>query len=282
MDIFVDLTKVLVVTAIMISACVSDWRKREVSEMHWALMGGAGMVFVALYGGCDIWARAMVVFGMALMLFDILVDREVGARQQSLIYFGIALLFLVPILMSGWCIRVIAVPILFNYFLINALYSSELMKGGADAACLIAMGLVFQRYPDLGVIPLIKSELGIYDAMYVFPLFVLMAALIITAVIMLAYFAALNIRRRDIGTMMFFGYKMDLDEVQERMVWPMQDFVGGKLVTAHGAVNDPAALERLRDAGEVRIWVTPKIPFLIPVLAGFLFMVIIGNPLFIL
>ena len=282
MDIHADMIKVLIVTAIMTSACVSDWRRREVSEMHWALMGGAGMVFVALYGGCDLWARSMVVLGMALILFDILVDREVSARQQHLIHLGIALLFLVPILMSGWCIRAVAVPILLNYVLMNVLYSSDLMKGGADAACLIAMGMVFQRYPDLGAVPLIKPDLGIYDAMYIFPLFVLMAALIMTAVIMLVYFTALNIRRRDIGPTMFFGYRMDLEEVPERMVWPMQDYIDGNLVTSYGAVNDPAALQRLRDAGEVRIWVTPKIPFLIPILAGFLFMVIIGNPLFIL
>ena len=102
MDIHADMIKVLIVTAIMTSACVSDWRRREVSEMHWALIGGAGMVFVALYGGCDLWARSMVVLGMALILFDILVDREVSARSISSI--SIALLFLVPILMSGWCI----------------------------------------------------------------------------------------------------------------------------------------------------------------------------------
>ncbi|KQM10697.1 hypothetical protein AOA81_02235 [Methanomassiliicoccales archaeon RumEn M2] len=83
-----------------------------------------------------------------------------SARQQHLIHLGIALLFLVPILMSGWCIRAVAVPILLNYVLMNVLYSSDLMKGGADTACLIAMGMVFQRYPDLGAVPLIKPDLG--------------------------------------------------------------------------------------------------------------------------
>ena len=277
-----DLIKVLIVTAIMIPACISDWRKREASELHWALMGSAGMVFVALYGGGEIWARGLVVLGMALMLFDVLVDREVGAREQLIIYAVIALLFLIPIVASGWVLRMTAIPILATYVMMNILYSSELMQGGADATSLIAIGMVFQHYPDLNWVPFIKPGSEVFDAMYLFPLFVLMAALIIAAVVMLSYFVALNIRRRDIGSLMFFGYRMDLDKVPDRMVWPMQDVVDGKVVTTHGVVNDPSAVQRLREAGAVRIWVTPKIPFLIPILVGFLFIVMVGNPLFIL
>lgn len=277
-----DLIKVLIVTVIMASACVSDWRKREASELHWALMGGAGMVFTALHGGGEIWARAMVVSGMALMLFDLLVDRDVGAGEQVMIYAAIAALFLIPAAMSDWSFRMVAIPMLATYAIMLLLYHFELMKGGADVVCLIAMGMVFQHYPVLNGIPLIGPATGIRDAVYLFPLFVLMTALIMTAAVMLIYFVAVNIRRGDTGTMMFFGYRMDLEDVPGSMVWPMQDVIGGELVMVRGAVDDPDAVLRLRDAGAERIWVTPKIPFLIPIFAGFLFMVVIGNPLFIL
>ena len=61
----------------------------------------------------------------------------------------------------------------------------------------------------------------------------------------------------------------------------IQDIINGEPVTVWNAVDDPDVLQRLWDAGAERIWVTPKIPFLIPIFAGFLFMVMIGNPLFI-
>ena len=276
-----DLIKVLIVAVIMIPACISDWRKREASEMHWALMGGAGMVLVALYGGGEIWARFMVVSGMAVMLFDLLVDRDVGAREQSAIYAAIAALFLIPAVMSDWDFRMIAIPILATYTVMILLYYFGLMKGGADVICLIAMGMVFQHYPVLNGMPLIEPGTGIYDAVFLFPLFVLMIALVITAVVMLIYFFVRNLRNGDTGTAMFFGYRMDLGDVPGSMVWPIQDIINGEPVTVWNAVDDPDVLQRLWDAGAERIWVTPKIPFLIPIFAGFLFMVMIGNPLFI-
>ena len=57
----------------------------------------------------------------------------------------------------------------------------------------------------------------------------------LTAVVMLVYFTALNIPQ-DIGPTMFFGYRMDLEEVRSAWYGPC-DYIDGNLVTSYGAAT---------------------------------------------
>jgi len=41
-----------------------------------------------------------------------------------------------------------------------------------------------------------------------------------------------------------------------------------------------ASWDSLLDAGISEVWVTPKVPFVAVILLGFIFMVVLGNPLF--
>lgn len=281
MELSADLVKVLIAAAIMVPACISDWRKREASDIYWLMMGGSGIVFLVLADHGTLPLRLSVAAGSALMLYDMTARKDIKPTEQLLIYSATALLMALPAAAGGSGIMAAAVPISATYVLMNVLYYTGLLPGGADAKCLISMGIMFQHYPAMDVFPLIRPAAAMDDAYMLFSVSVLLLALIFAVLPMLIFLLSVNLRRGEKGWMALRAYRMDADKIPGSHVWLVQDVVDGTVVMARGAADDPRALERLTAAGETRIWVTPKIPFLIPIFAGFVFIAVIGNPLFI-
>ncbi len=75
------------------------------------------------------------------------------------------------------------------------------------------------------------------------------------------------------------GYKTTVEKAKNTFVWPMEKIKDGKRKLAympkHFDVDDELAeFEKL---GIQEIWVTPKIPFMIPLLAGFIATFLLGD-----
>ena len=79
---------------------------------------------------------------------------------------------------------------------------------------------------------------------------------------------------------MLAGYRMDIGRVENAHVWPMEDVSDGETVHLISGFEDPEVLNRLRASGKDRVWVTPIIPFLVPITVSFAIIVFLGNPLF--
>ncbi len=93
----------------------------------------------------------------------------------------------------------------------------------------------------------------------------------------------LNMARRNIEfPYCLLGYKLSVEKAKERFVWPLEKIVDGKRKFSYMPkefdVEDD--LETFEKNGIMEIWVTPKIPFMIPLLAGFLCPFILGDLLF--
>ena len=77
---------------------------------------------------------------------------------------------------------------------------------------------------------------------------------------------------------------MDLEKAKNSFVWPLEKIVDGKRklrYTSH--ISDPIDdWEMFEHHGIDKIWVTPKIPFMIPLLIGFISAFLIGDILFFL
>jgi hypothetical protein len=105
-----------------------------------------------------------------------------------------------------------------------------------------------------------------------------MNAVIVVIWIFLA-FIVFNAVRKDIKfPEMLLGYTMDLDEVEKKFVWPMEKVEKGervRVLVPKG--SDKPDLEGFREMGIDRIWVTPKIPFIIALTGGFILSTFIGN-----
>ncbi|MCK5309947.1 MAG: hypothetical protein KAJ64_04810, partial [Thermoplasmata archaeon] len=68
--------------------------------------------------------------------------------------------------------------------------------------------------------------------------------------------------------------------IPKKFVWPMEKIIDDERVLVIFPKRDGDVrkdLLALRKEGIERIWVTPKVPFIIPMLLGIIFSVIIGN-----
>lgn len=170
-------------------------------------------------------------------------------------------------------------PSLLTSLLVVALavggYLTGLIAGGADAKALASLAV-------LAPLPLVGWSLPLSSP---FPLVLtaLTNGLLIALVVPLVL-VVWNLARGDIsGARTFLGFRTGLDRVKQRVVWPLE-YVDeeGVLVVAsspRGMPRDAFDAEALRALGRERVWVTPKVPFLVPLWFGLVVAVLVGDPL---
>ncbi len=156
----------------------------------------------------------------------------------------------------------------------------DVIKGGADAKALIALAILFPTYPFIGSFPMIALPTDLWRYMFPFALLIMFNAAILVIVVPAVMFFY-NLAKRDLKfPAMLFGYRMGVEEAKHRFVWPMEYFEDGvKRMTLfpRDSEHSDAQLDGLTAAGVGEIWVTPKIPFLIPIAASLILSTIVGN-----
>jgi preflagellin peptidase FlaK len=285
--------RVAIAFLVLSLAAYSDWRTRMASDIYWGIMGVAGLLFLGyqiLADGADP-LYLLLLFPIGWFFFDLLIERK-GLFEE-----GINIVPLALYVVSGLCVAIVLVsfwgqdylwgimiiPIMFIvYFL---LYILDIIKGGADAKALIALTLMVPAYPEVGNLPLVDIPTQVSQYIMPFSLMVLFYGALFTIAIPI-YYLFFNLVRGDRRfPLMLFGIKMDLSEAKNKFVWPME-YVEGDEVKASSMPKGPESLDEhyasLESKGLTRIWVTPKIPMLIPISAGLVFAAFVGNLLFIM
>jgi hypothetical protein len=89
----------------------------------------------------------------------------------------------------------------------------------------------------------------------------------------------LNVVRRDLRfPLMLFGTRMSIEDAKKKHVWPMERLVDGEVRTVlFPRSDDEIDWDALHGAGVDRPWVTPKVPFLIPLTLAVPFSLLVGN-----
>ncbi len=148
--------------------------------------------------------------------------------------------------------------------------------GGADAKALIALSVMFPVYPKIGMFPLLNTGIGI------FAFSVLSNSVIVAPILALMMFVR-NLKEKD-GKLIyrFIGFKVDADKIPK--FYNLLEYVdeNWKVVrVVRGIEPDESMLKMLKEAkkrGIVdRVWVTPALPFLIFMTAGFVVAVLLGD-----
>ena len=286
-----SLLKVALSFAVLLLASKADWKTREASDMYWIALGLAGMAFLAAQLFLDA-AEPMyylILLPIAVLFLDIFWDRkgifEDGVQAIPLLLYIIAFGVLAWLVLENYddlyLWGLMLVPIMFIVFIL--LYQFDIIKGGADAKALIALAIMFPLYPVMDGLPLISLPTELSQFVMPFPLLILFNAALITLVVPLVLLV-LNLARRDIRfPAMLFGYRILLDEAERKFIWPMERIVGGERKMNYfprSSEEVEEQLEGLRAAGADYIWVTPKIPFLVPITISLLFSTIVGNLIF--
>ena len=239
-----DFLKVLFCIPFLIYSCYSDIRTRRVANRLWLIMLGCGSVFI---------------------LYDIYMN---------------GLSYLITLLFSS-VIIFIFVYILFQLGLF----------GGADAKSLIMISLILPSYPGFevsGYLFPIHQPLPVFDNFFAFGVFE--NAVLMTAVVPIGL-AVYNLARKgykiDNPLYAFIGYKIKISELPDKQHIKLIhdiEFVDGKVISRfkRGGLEIDAKiiqnLNRLSGKGLINeVWVTPGLPFMIPITLGFITSVFYGD-----
>jgi preflagellin peptidase FlaK len=160
--------------------------------------------------------------------------------------------------------------------LVYFLFQMRLIFGGADAKALMALAILVPLPPIINSIPLWKNSIMpapwiIFSNSVVLFLFIPLSLLIFNAV-----------KRNIEFPYCLLGYKMTIEKAKEKFVWPLEKIKDGKrkFMYMPKDFDTQKELEEFEKRGMNEIWVTPKIPFMIPLLAGFIASFILGDILF--
>jgi len=292
-----DLARLAFGVALLGVAAASDLRTRVVKDRVWILMGAVGLaVFVV-----DLWVQrvdpvvGLVLIPATVLLYDPLIGPEIRTEKgwrfppASIAAYALALgatgfavwdLQGTPSFVTF--LRYLTVPVMMLVF--RGMYELHLLKGGADAKAMIVLAAFVPRYPDLSPLPLIAIDprlQGTLGILFPFCFLVLLNAALLFAVAPIAFLIYNAFRGHAKLPMALVGYKVRLDRVPS-YVWFMDQVVDGKLARVYFPAKRQdrrAILRDLRAAGLTEAWVTPQLPFMVPLLIGFVLSFVVGNPL---
>jgi preflagellin peptidase FlaK len=168
-------------------------------------------------------------------------------------------------------IYLIFVPIII--ILIYIFFQLRLIFGGADAKALMSLSILVPFFPQIDFMPILDKSF------MPFP-WVIFSNSIILFLIIPIFLMLFNLINKNIEfPFLFFGYKISLDEAKNRFVWPLEKYVNGKRRFSYipKGFNVEKEIREFEKLGIKKIWVTPKIPFMIPLLAGFICSFIFGD-----
>jgi preflagellin peptidase FlaK len=168
------------------------------------------------------------------------------------------------------------IPIMIG--LVYAFFQMRLIFGGADAKALMAIAILTPLEPSINQFPLWSGSFmpfswSIFSNSIIIFLFIPLSLLIF------------NIAKRDIQfPFVLLGYKMDIKKARNKFVWPLERLVEGKrkFVYMPNSFEVDDDYDLFEKNGISRVWVTPKIPFMIPLFVGFIAAFIFGDILFLL
>lgn len=278
--------RIALALAIMVAASVSDWRSRTASDAHWYVMGVGGSILfgIQLFDDGASWIFLVCLVLITLVFVDLLRDRrgmfEEGVNVPPLLLYVLTFLAFGYLSLEhfgeGWFWTMISIPLLVVFFFV--MYQLNVIKGGADAKALIALSLVFPIYPELEGLPLLELNDPTALTILPFPVLVLFNGAILTLLVPVGMLLV-NLVRRDFRfPLMLFGTRMTIEEARKKHVWPMERVIDGRVKTVlFPRPDDEADWDALQGAGVDRPWVTPKVPFLIPLTLAVPFSLLLGN-----
>ena len=301
---YLDLSRLVLGAAFLGVAAVSDFRTRTVKDRLWIAMGTVGLVLF----GVDLYLQSvdpvagidpvigLVLVPAAVLMYDPLIGSEFRTDDGWKFPLGSIGAFAIALGSTAFAVwdvngdrdatnvllQYLTVPIMMLVF--RGMYEVHLLKGGADAKGMIVLAAFVPQYPALPPFPLFALGANLQDAMRIafpFSLLILLNAALLLAlgpVVLLVYNAT---RGHAQLPMALVGYKVHLDRVPS-YAWFIDQIIDGEHVRVYFPAKrqDRAAITRdLRGAGFREAWVTPQLPFIVPVAVAYVFSFVVGNPL---
>lgn len=244
----IEMVKILLCMPFLIYACYSDIKSRRVANQVWILMLAVFSPFI-LY--------EIITYGLSYLLL-------IG------ISFAIIFVFVYVLFYAG-------------------------AFGGADAKALMTLAIIFPAYPAIMIWDITFPLEGI-PVINLFTMTLFGNSVLLTVIVPIGLFLY-NLTRPKLSEtlkkpyFMFIGYRCDVDKLGEqkhvRLLETMEE-KDGVVMTRYsrgGGNIDEEAIKSIRsyaDSGKIgnKVWVTPGLPFMIPITAGFLTAIFYGDLIF--
>jgi preflagellin peptidase FlaK len=230
----------------------------------------------------------------------------------SLIIFGFVIIIYYSALEQLSNIMVQSFILMIWIILFYGFYNIGIPRGGADTKALMALVILFPIYP---IIQNITQNTSFFKMLEQFPvtayIFPFVFTVLINASFVVLFFVIIllfyNISK---GDMKFpnavLGYRIPIEQVPKKFVWLMERIVDdqddvnktnktNKTNETNKNVKKPKLepfpkdqanlteeLKLFKRYGIKKVWVTPKIPFMIPLTMGLIITLIIGNIIFLI
>lgn len=288
---WMPIIKVAIAFVILSLASLSDWRSRMASDVYWIVLGTFGLTFLTFQIYVDGVSPLyyLFLFPLGVFFYDIYWDRptlfEKEGEELALALYVSAFIVLSALIVifqtDAYLWELMSILVVF--LIIILLYYFDIVKGGADAKALIALAILFPMYPSFGGFPLVHIPSDLIQFLFPFAILILFNAALFLMIFPIS-FALYNTIKGDAKfPYIFLGYKMDISEARKKYVWAMERIEDGERLAAlfpRGDYPHEEILDELEASGAKSIWVTPKIPFLIPLTISLMFSVFVGNIFF--
>jgi preflagellin peptidase FlaK len=197
-----------------------------------------------------LWLTMAVIGGLILVIEYV----TIGGFEDKISY-----LIFIPIM----------IVIMYVFFQLRLLF------GGADAKAMMALAILTPFTPEILSFPLFASILP-------FSWVIFSNAIILFLFIPLGLFIYNLTKKQHSFPHCFLGYKMNIEKARTTFVWPLEHIVDGKRKLSYvpSSVDPKDQFDEFEKMGITELWVTPKIPFMIPLLAGFITAFFLGDLLF--
>ncbi|MDG6220631.1 MAG: A24 family peptidase C-terminal domain-containing protein [Candidatus Thermoplasmatota archaeon] len=284
-----DMGRISIAIVLLIIGCRSDWKTRTAEDWVWMVMGLGGIAILASQMLMEGWHPLSFV-GLALICVayaDIFIDRKpiydgetkkIGWLGLAMLKTAIVLLLLLIVLDIPWEQKLPLLAVVTMVYVYYFFYMINIIHGGADAKALMVLSMLFPFYPSLFGLPLIASPPLMQD-FFPFSFLILLNAALATLAVPVALLLYNAIKGNMRLPAALFGYKARTDKAPG-FYWPMESVEDGKITFSYfpkKGMDAEVQIKALREAGKEEVWVTPKIPFLIPLLAGLLISLLLGN-----
>jgi preflagellin peptidase FlaK len=289
-----DVARLVVGVVVLIFASHIDWKIRRAPNILWIVLATAGFLiieFQSIVAGKPAIYR-LTLIPIVIFFATIITDGEIFTRilnkkKNAIVVICLNIFALSTIafqvytqgLGDAYFVQLITIPIMFLIF--RGMYSIGLLHGGADAKAMLAIAILVPFYPKILNFPLLGSpRLPTTELVLPYSLVILFNSVILfifAPIVFLIY----NWAKGDLAfPQCVLGYKMKIEDIPKRFVWLMERIINGErkmffFASKNYKLNDE--LTKLKNKNITTVWVTPKIPFLIPIAVGFATAFILGN-----
>jgi preflagellin peptidase FlaK len=278
-------------------AAYSDVKTRRVRNEVWMILGLIGFLILGidlLYHADATWAHYLIFVPGGILFYEVYIERDMIVDEGiHFVPLGFALYGTVVVVLALQTFLLYQDPDQMYLFLqlltipamiivAHIFFQTGLLKGGADAKALMSLAVLVPFYPSFYGFPIIElgTQAGNFmSIVFPFSLVILMNSAILTVFAPLV-FLIINARKGDLEfPQCLFGYKAKLTEFP-KFSWLMERVRDGKVETSVFPKRKGDREEEIRalsDLGREEAWVTPQLPFMVPMFFGLLISFFIGN-----